>query len=77
MSAVLIAGISMSNSYDNSDQKAMRALALYTYKDSGTERMMKDYSKKILPDDFRRNAGLIFAIGDTIQKKHITLTWTF
>lgn len=74
---LLSAMIAKSHSYDNSNLKALRTLALYSYKNSEVERNLKSFVKNELPDEFKNNVGIVVAIVTVVHKKRVEFIWTF
>jgi len=74
---LLASAISLSDSSDNSDEKALRVIGLYCYKSYGIEKEVKDYTKEVLPEEFKMYSGLVTATYTVVVRKKIQFTWTF
>lgn len=67
----------MSHSYDDSKHQALKTLSLYTYRSTGVEQNVKEFEHKQIPQEFKKYAGLTFAVGNVVINKSIVLNWTF
>lgn len=74
---MLTGAILLSDSYDNSKEKAIKTLALYEYKTLGMETQVKKYTRKLLPDEMRNYTGILVASYSILVNNRIEVRWTF